>query len=159
MVPYIHIPPLTIGPLSLYPFGALGGLAIIVGSSGFGRRAGRVGLDERVASDIVLWAVIPGFIGAHLYSVIFYFPERILEEPLVLLKLWDKLDERKEPKPMKPKLDKPSVSWEGGSKAEFDSGFTMHKLNGKKTPEWADLQKKLKVMQPLLNFFNTFVKI
>ena len=33
------------------------------------------------------------------------------------------------------------------SKAEFDSGFTMHKLNGKKTPTWADLQKKLKVMQ------------
>ena len=33
------------------------------------------------------------------------------------------------------------------SKAEFDSGFTMHNLNGKKTPTWADLQKKLKVMQ------------
>ena len=29
------------------------------------------------------------------------------------------------------------------SKAEFDSGFTIHKLNGKKTPTWADLQKKL----------------
>jgi membrane-associated protease RseP (regulator of RpoE activity) len=33
------------------------------------------------------------------------------------------------------------------SEAEFDSGFTMHKLNGKKTPTWANLQTKLKVMQ------------
>lgn len=33
------------------------------------------------------------------------------------------------------------------NKAEFDAGFTLHNLNGKKTPTWADLQKKLKVMQ------------
>jgi hypothetical protein len=33
------------------------------------------------------------------------------------------------------------------SKAEFDVSFTMHKLNGKKNPVWADLQKKLKVIQ------------
>ena len=29
------------------------------------------------------------------------------------------------------------------SKEEFDSCFKMRKLNGKKTPTWADLQKKL----------------
>ena len=40
-----------------------------------------------------------------------------------------------------------SLSGSPTSKAEFDSGFTMYKLNGKKTPVWADLQKKLKVMQ------------
>ncbi len=33
------------------------------------------------------------------------------------------------------------------SKAEFDSGFTMIKLNDKKTPTWADLQEKLVVLQ------------
>ncbi len=33
------------------------------------------------------------------------------------------------------------------SEAEFDTGFTMHKLNGKKTPTWANLQTKLKVIQ------------
>ena len=40
-----------------------------------------------------------------------------------------------------------SLSGSPTTKAEFDSGFTMHKLNGKKNPVWADLQKKLKVMQ------------
>ena len=40
-----------------------------------------------------------------------------------------------------------SLSGSPTSKAEFDSGFTMHNLNGKKNPTWADLQKKLKVVQ------------
>lgn len=89
MIPYIDIPPLELGPLKLYPFGFLVGIAIIVGTVMTGRRARRCGLDERVAADLTLWAVIPGFIGAHLYSVIFYFPERIAEDPLVLVKFWD----------------------------------------------------------------------
>lgn len=33
------------------------------------------------------------------------------------------------------------------NKEEFDSGFTMVRLNGKKTPTWADLQEKLVVLQ------------
>ena len=34
------------------------------------------------------------------------------------------------------------------NQAEFDAGFTMHKLaNGKKTPTWDDLQTKLAVFQ------------
>ena len=33
------------------------------------------------------------------------------------------------------------------SESEFKKGFTIHKLNGKKNPVWADLQTKLKVMQ------------
>jgi len=33
------------------------------------------------------------------------------------------------------------------NKAEFDASFTMHNLNGKKTPTWANLQTKLTVVQ------------
>jgi hypothetical protein len=33
------------------------------------------------------------------------------------------------------------------NKAEFDEGFTMHNLHGKKNPTWADLQTKLTVVQ------------
>tara|TARA_R110002096_G_scaffold112892_1_gene245650 strand:- start:1287 stop:1607 length:321 start_codon:yes stop_codon:yes gene_type:complete len=33
------------------------------------------------------------------------------------------------------------------NKSEFDAGFTLHKLNGKKTPTWDDLQTKLAVVQ------------
>lgn len=88
-LPFWDIPPLEIGPLKFYPFGFLVGLAIIVGSTVANRRARRTGLDDQVTAELALWAVIPGMIGAHLYSALFYFPERILAEPLYILKIWD----------------------------------------------------------------------
>ena len=33
------------------------------------------------------------------------------------------------------------------NESEFKTYFVIHKLNGKKTPTWVDVQKKLKVMQ------------
>jgi hypothetical protein len=33
------------------------------------------------------------------------------------------------------------------NESEFKTGFTMHNLNGKKNPTWADLQTKLAVIQ------------
>ncbi|MGM0578717.1 MAG: prolipoprotein diacylglyceryl transferase [Myxococcota bacterium] len=88
-LPYEPIPPLELGPLKFYPFGFLVGLAIIVGTVVAGRRARKVGLDEAVIAELALWAVVPGMILAHLYSAIFYFPEKIAEDPLYILKIWD----------------------------------------------------------------------
>ncbi|NUN15635.1 MAG: prolipoprotein diacylglyceryl transferase [Myxococcales bacterium] len=90
MLPYIDIPPLKIyGPLQIYPFGALVATGIIVGTIIAGKRAERLGMNRNLISEMATWAVVPGFIVAHLYSILFYFPERVLEEPLVLLKFWD----------------------------------------------------------------------
>ncbi len=88
-IPHPAIPSLNLGPLELHPFGFLVGVAIITGTIMADRRARHTGLDPRVVSEAALWAVIPGFIGAHLVAVIFYTPERIAEDPLILLKLWD----------------------------------------------------------------------
>jgi phosphatidylglycerol:prolipoprotein diacylglycerol transferase len=88
-LPFYEIPPLEIGPLKFYPFGFLVGMAIIFGSHIASRRAKLDGLDEQVMAELALWAVIPGMIGAHLYSAIFYFPERLLEDPLYIIKIWD----------------------------------------------------------------------
>lgn len=89
VIPHPAIPSLPLGPLDLHPFGFLVGLAIITGTIMADRRAKKVGLDPRVISEAALWAVIPGFIGAHLVAIIFYAPHRILEDPMVLLYLWD----------------------------------------------------------------------
>ena len=88
-IPFKEIPPLEVFGLKFYPFGFLVGIAILFGSHIMTKRARALGLDERVSAEIALWAVIPGMIGAHLYSAIFYFPERVLEEPLYLLMIWD----------------------------------------------------------------------
>jgi len=68
------LPPLKIGPLELHAFGFLVGTGIILGTLLAQRRARTLGLSEAVIAEVALWAVIPGFIGAHLVHQLFYFP-------------------------------------------------------------------------------------
>lgn len=75
--------------LELHPFGFLVGLGIVLGTIIAGKRAKQLGLSERVVADVALWAVIPGFIGAHLIHQIFYEPHEILQDPLILLQVWN----------------------------------------------------------------------
>jgi len=89
MLPNLNVEPIHLFGLELHLFGFLVGLAIIVGTILAGRRAKQLGLSERVVADVAIWAVVVGFIGAHLYSAIFYFPEKIAADPLYLLKMWD----------------------------------------------------------------------
>lgn len=77
------------GSLELHPFGFLVGLGIVLGTIIAGKRAKQLGLSERVVADVALWAVIPGFIGAHLIHQVFYEPHEILENPLILLQVWN----------------------------------------------------------------------
>jgi len=88
-IPYHQIPHIELGPLKLYPFGLLVGFAIIVGTIIADKRAQKLGLNPGFVSDLSIWAVVPGFIGAHLYAVIAYTPEKILVDPLVLIRFWD----------------------------------------------------------------------
>lgn len=89
MLPNLQMQPIDIGGLQLHAFGFLVGLAIIVGTIIAGRRARQLGLSEKVVADVAIWAVVIGFIGAHLYSAIFYFPNKVADNPLYLLMVWD----------------------------------------------------------------------
>ena len=90
MIPYFKIPSLELfGPLELQPFGVLVAIGILMGSWFAQRRAAQEKIDVMEVRNAIAWAVVCGFIGAHLVAIIFYFPERIREEgPLVFLKIW-----------------------------------------------------------------------
>lgn len=87
--PWPPFTPFGEGSLELHPFGFLVGLGIVLGTIIAGKRAKQLGLSERVVADVALWAVIPGFIGAHLIHQIFYEPHEILQDPLILLQVWN----------------------------------------------------------------------
>ena len=92
MLPYPAIAPLEITDgVVLYAFDVCVATAIIVGVWLGERRAHAVGLDRRVVLDVSLWAVLPGFIVSHLYSLILYFPERIAADPWVLLNIFGEM--------------------------------------------------------------------
>jgi phosphatidylglycerol---prolipoprotein diacylglyceryl transferase len=89
LIPYIHIASYKLlGLLPIQPFGVLVGLALILGYTLGQRRARLTGLDPRICADGMVWVVVSGFVIAHLVSVIFYFPQRILEKPWILLAVW-----------------------------------------------------------------------
>jgi phosphatidylglycerol---prolipoprotein diacylglyceryl transferase len=93
MIPYFsgHIHDFmlpVVGNVSLHMFGVLVALGVIVGDRVVVVQAAKRGIDARDAKFMNARIVIGGFIVAHLVSVIFYFPERIKESPLVLLNVW-----------------------------------------------------------------------
>jgi phosphatidylglycerol:prolipoprotein diacylglycerol transferase len=78
----------TFGPLPIEAFGVLVAIGVILGDQIVVRRGNRLGLDAQDVKFMNARIVIVGFIVAHLVSVIFYFPERIKESPVILLNVW-----------------------------------------------------------------------
>lgn len=77
--------------ISIKPFGSAVALGVYLGIWVTLRQGRRLGLDEGKLSSLVAWVVGGGFVAAHLLDVVFYSPERLLADPLVLFRLWDGL--------------------------------------------------------------------
>jgi phosphatidylglycerol:prolipoprotein diacylglycerol transferase len=88
MLPYFEYPILDLGFYRVGIFPVLVGAAIIVEFQLVLRRAPRVGIDRRLASSLVSWAIFLGLIGAHVFDELAYFPERLLQNPLELFRFW-----------------------------------------------------------------------
>src|SRR5688500_7926044 len=89
MIPYFEQPILRLGPISIHAFGVMVAIAIMTGLRIGERRFERLGLDAAIGQRMGWWAIAGGVIGAQLFSVLFYFPHKVAENPLVLLKVWE----------------------------------------------------------------------
>lgn len=67
------------------------GIAIVVQFQVVLRRSPHHGIERRTASTLAGWAIFLGLVGAHLFDVVAYQPEKLLEDPLVLLQFWGSL--------------------------------------------------------------------
>jgi phosphatidylglycerol:prolipoprotein diacylglycerol transferase len=91
MIPYFSGHLFDIGSIPIHLFGVLVAIGVIVGDRIVVAEGKKRGLEEQDVRFLNARIVIGGFIMAHLVSVIFYFPERIKEHPLVLLNVWSGL--------------------------------------------------------------------
>lgn len=104
LIPYIEIAPFhifgptavelfgrsfTIPELSIKPFGALVALGVWLGSEAIKRAAKRVGMNQETLGSFVVAVLVGGFVGGHIFDTLWYFPERVLRDPLSLLRIWD----------------------------------------------------------------------
>lgn len=89
MIPYFEQPVLHLGPLAIHAFGVAAAAAVGFGLAAAQRRFARLGLDPEVGDRLAWWILIGAAIGAHLFSVLFYFPEKLRDDPWLLVRLWE----------------------------------------------------------------------
>ena len=76
-------------PLAIQPFGILVATGVVIGAYLMRRWGEKHGLDDNHVRGLVLYSAIFGFTGAHLFDVIAYEPHKLVEDPLVLIRLWE----------------------------------------------------------------------
>jgi phosphatidylglycerol---prolipoprotein diacylglyceryl transferase len=76
------------GPTRIGVFGPLVVLGIVLGLRASRRHGRERGLPDGVVDDAAWWALVFGFIGAHLVAVLAYHPQRVLEAPWIVLAIW-----------------------------------------------------------------------
>lgn len=91
MIPYIYVPDLKLGPLTLHPFGLLVATGVIVGTWLATRRAKQRGLDLDKLNSFITWMLVAGFLGGHMLDQIFYHPQEVLKRPWSIFLLWEGL--------------------------------------------------------------------
>jgi phosphatidylglycerol:prolipoprotein diacylglycerol transferase len=91
MIPYIHVPDLKVGPLTLHPFGLLVATGVILGTYLATRRARQRGLDLEKLNSFITWMLVAGFLGGHMLDQIFYHPHELVKRPWSLFLLYEGL--------------------------------------------------------------------
>jgi len=98
LIPYIDAPNKTlidhvpgIGPLKLQFFGPLVMVGLLVGRARCLHYVRRKDVDEELFREYLMWMLIAAFVISHWVSAIFYFPDKVARNPLVLLQIWNGL--------------------------------------------------------------------
>ena len=89
MIPFFTQPILHLGPLTIHAFGVAVALAMLWGTRAAERVFERRALDKAIGARLAMWVLIGGVLGAHVFAVVLYFPQQLIADPMVLLRLWD----------------------------------------------------------------------
>ena len=89
MLPYFEQPVWQIGPLSIHAFGIAVAVAAWFGLTIVQQRFAHLGLDPQVGQRLGGWMLLGGILGAHLFSVLLYFPHKLRDDPWLILRIWE----------------------------------------------------------------------
>jgi phosphatidylglycerol:prolipoprotein diacylglycerol transferase len=84
-LPYFPQPELSVGPFTFHAFGALVGLAVLVGLRHGIHLARQRNLPPSLVRNVIFAALVPGFLGAAVLDTLFYHPESIQSEGFWML--------------------------------------------------------------------------
>ncbi len=77
------------GPLKIQSFGLLVAIGLLLAFTMASRRGEReFGISGEEFQNFGMYLVVIGWISSHVLNIVFYEPEKILEDPLILFKVW-----------------------------------------------------------------------
>jgi phosphatidylglycerol:prolipoprotein diacylglycerol transferase len=89
VLPYLEQPAWHVGPLTIHAFGVAVALAAWLGLTLVQQRFARLGLDPLFGQRLGGWILVGGIVGAHVFSVLFYFPHEFRRDPWMILRVWE----------------------------------------------------------------------
>lgn len=87
-LPYFHLGSLDVG-IPIQAFGVIVAIGVLIGAGVLRRYAEWHGQSDDHIRGITGWVTVSGFIGAHVFDVLFYQWDKLEQNPLLLLKLWE----------------------------------------------------------------------
>lgn len=79
------------GPWTIKPFGALVAFGVYAGVMLAARMARKRGIPPDAMSRFMFWVLAFAFVCGHVLDAVFYHPDKVLSDPLSLIRLWDGL--------------------------------------------------------------------
>ncbi|HEY6033882.1 MAG TPA: prolipoprotein diacylglyceryl transferase family protein [Kofleriaceae bacterium] len=86
-LPYFHLGSLDVG-IPIQSFGMIVAAGVLIGAALLRRYAEWHGVSDEHIRGLTGWVTVAGFIGAHLFDVIAYQWNDLVESPLLLIELW-----------------------------------------------------------------------
>jgi phosphatidylglycerol:prolipoprotein diacylglycerol transferase len=78
-------------PLGVHPFGVLVALGVFSGLTLALRHARHNNIREDMVRELAGYVLVSGFLLGHLFTLVFYFPEKLLNEPWRVFLIWEDL--------------------------------------------------------------------
>ena len=89
MLPYFEQPVWHVGPLTIHAFGVTVAAAMWLGLALVQQRFEQTGLDGTIGNRLGTWMIVGGIAGAHLFSVLLYFRDKVAQDPWLLFRVWE----------------------------------------------------------------------
>jgi phosphatidylglycerol:prolipoprotein diacylglycerol transferase len=86
-LPYFHLGSLDVG-IPIQAFGVIVAIGVLIGAGVLRRYGEWHGISDDHIRGITGWVTISGFIGAHIFDVLFYQWDKLEQDPLLLVMLW-----------------------------------------------------------------------
>lgn len=88
MIPFIYIPIIQIGPITLQIWGLLVSLGILTALLIAKKILQQRGIDDKHLISLAFWIIVGAFLGARIFHTLFYEPAFFFANPIEILKIW-----------------------------------------------------------------------